>query len=220
MYDAIIKELSKLKLSDKYEPMIDSIYLHGHSMYVISQSMSVEVDLSSFTDTSFERPIYMPLSGDFESSDNVTDEKELSRLYQAKKFLSKHCDTLIFFNRERVVDYVNKSYGSHAKANKMVAEVKIDDRIAISFNPTKKSTSVLQGGIDESIIIKPRPRIRAIKSCINVKLLPLTLALDNLLLSETIKLEIDRDCQFLRISCFHDGFRVKFSVLSNSMTNF
>lgn len=220
LYQSILNELSSLCAANKYEDVKEVIYLHEKSVYVIGKNISAEIDLSTFTDTSFKMPIYMPITGEFELSDNVSDELESDTLYKCKKQLSKHCDTLVFLNKKRITEFINNTYNSFAKQNKIVAHIEVSEKIFMSFSPVKKSTSVSSGEIDEPIIIVPRPRIRSANAKIDIKLLPLSLALNNLLLADTIKLEIDRNCEFVRISCFYNGLKVKFSILNNESCNF
>lgn len=220
MYQSVLSELSKLSAAKKYEEVKDNVYLYKKSLYVIGKDICAEVDFSSFTETEFKRPIYMPMSGNFEESDDVSDEVELGLIHRCTRQLNKHCDTLVFFKKDRIVEFISESYGSFAKLNKMVANIDISDKIFMSFSPVKKSTSVFEGKFDESIIIMPRPRIRYLNASISVKLLPLFMALNNLLLADMVKLEVDKNCEFVRVSCFYNGLRVKFSVLNSGKSNF
>lgn len=219
MYDEIAKEIRELNKAGKYEPLIDKIYLYRRSLYIMSKRLIVEVDLRNTASAVFEKIVSMPLSANFEESDNVSDSEQKMFL-EAIAPLNRYCSTLIFINKHTLKSLMEKEYTSHLKASKVNASISIASDVSINLSPIKASRSIDKQQANLQINLTGRPLVRSDNGVITVNALPLKLVLESLLLSETAKLEIDRDSRFLRLSCFHNDLRVKFSILNHETFNF
>lgn len=208
-YDKVVGSLSSFKSLVKYDNILQDVFLHGKSAYLLGDKINAKVE---FLERRFESITKIPFGADFESSEDIDHTIFRSRIADVNEICRTFCDTLFYINKYELLDFMNSNYNSIAKLNKIKLVIELNDGIKFKFLPFKKSTSVFpcEYKVDTSTRICPNFRIEFGE--ISVSALLVHQALNNELLNKNVKIEINTRKGFLRASCIDGSVKSKFTI--------
>lgn len=208
-YDEIIGHLSYLKTLFKYDNILQEVFLHNKSAYVLGNSVSAKIE---FMERRFEKIARIPFGENFESSNDIENLVLSENIARVNEKCRTYCDTLFYINKYELLDFMNSNYNSIAKLNKIKLTIELNDGVKFKFTPKKKSVSVFpcEYQIDTTVQVCSNFRIESGE--LSISALFLHQVLSNDLLGKNVRIEINTGKGFLRASCIAKNINAKFVI--------
>lgn len=211
-FDKVINDLGEIIEFVDSEEYYKGVLITDKSAYTITDKIIAKI---VFLQNTFDSIIGIPYKMGFEFSEDICDEESIKSIKYANKRMRMYSDTLIYINKDEVLNHIRKRYNSDAKQKKMELFIKTDNGISLEFNPKKKSVSVSKSVYKINELVRVCPNFRVLGGGIKVDTLLFYKALNNSLFNDCVRLEVNNKFNFIKLSCLNNEAKVNFIIKGN-----
>lgn len=209
-YDNVLSELKGSLRTLYSEGFINPMfYYKSKSIYVYGDKVILGIRLFDYN---FKEVVSFPIKEDFILSQNTNLDK--NQITKINTLLNCYCEVFCYFNKDNMLEFLNKHYNSTAKLRKILVTVEVcDNRIRIICSPKKKSTSVFEQSFVLDRFIKSL-RFNLEDCSVKIEGLLFYEVLNSATLDNNIRIELNKEGKFVRFSCSNKGINTKIAILT------